>query len=131
MPASGNPFPSDHHGDDMVELQRHHGGTTAYSAPDDACPVIAPQEMPHPPLTTGVELPHPPTCPWVARMRSRTLEPIAQPAGEPSVVLGIGAAFGNADDVVKLQYPKHILLWILALSTAVLGPLSSLAPDDL
>lgn len=130
MPAGGDPFPSDHHGDHMVELQRHHGGTAAYGAPDDACPVIALQEMPCPLLTTGVEQPHPPACPRVACMRSRTLEPIAQPAGEPSVVLGIGAAFSNGDDVVKLQQAKHVLLWTLAKSTTVLGQLSYLAPDD-
>ena len=83
MPAGGNPFPSDHPRDYMVELERHHGGTAAGCPPDDTCPIIAPQEMPRPALTTGVEQPDPPPCPRIACMRLRSLETIAQPASEP------------------------------------------------
>jgi len=64
-------------------------------------------------------------------MRLRALEPITEPASKPQIGLIIGAAFRHGNDMVKLQQPKHVLLWTLAISTSVPGLLPHPSPDSI
>src|SRR5262245_15653565 len=53
MPSSHDPVPSHHHGDEIVQIERHHRGTARRSPPQDQHAVLAPLKVPSPALAPG------------------------------------------------------------------------------
>ena len=129
MPTRRHPFSSHHDGDDMVQLQRDHRGSTAGRASDDARPVFTPAKMTPPSLAARMKQTHPPSTQWVSPPHLCSLETVAHAAGQPKVRFVITSATRFGNDVFDFQQPKHVALRALTIAATVASRCANTTPN--
>ena len=87
----------------MIQLQRHHRGTTVGRAPYDVCTIFTPLEMARPPLASRIKQTGPPSGQRIAGRYLPPLETVTHPAGQPEVRFLVSPTTGCGDDVVDFQ----------------------------
>jgi hypothetical protein len=130
MPTGGNPRAPHSNSDFIVEPQSDLGGSPHCRASHNPCAVVTPGEVPEPPLSTRIEQPHPATGQGIVGTNPGALVAVAQPTGEPEILLVVRAARCLRDDVVDLQMTQDVLLRAQAISTAIASLDPNPRPDD-
>ena len=119
MPARRDPCPANRHRNHVVELQSSNRRASARRQSQDSEAIFAPCKVLFPALVSGVEQPYRLTGRGIRTMHPCAFEPIAEPAGEPEIVLLARATQGAGNDMINLQQTENIPLLALTVSAAI------------
>jgi hypothetical protein len=119
MPPGRDPGRSYQPRDRVIQLQGDHGRPPARRLALHLCPIRTPPEVSPPRLLTRIEQAHP-----LPRHRTPAVHlgariAVAQPAGQPQVLLVVTTAARRRDNVLDVQYAEHIALRTAAVAAAV------------
>ena len=119
MPTRSHPGVSDHDSDDMIQLQRHHCGSSAGRAPDNARAILAPLKVSGPPLPPRIKQTNAAPMERITGRDAYAFETVAQAAGQPQVLFCISPSPRLGNNVVDFQQPQHVALGTLAIPTPI------------
>src|SRR4051794_17981225 len=103
MPPRCDPVSPDGDRERIVELQLRHGGPPGRGDADDPRPAFTPAEVFAPLLPARVVERNAPAAHRVKGVNRVTLECVAEPAGQPEVILIVRASLPDGNDVFDLQ----------------------------